>query len=257
MLNYKTSSLGLVGVLIVMASIGIVHDIPLPFFLVPVFIYIGLLVWGSSQIYSGYFMEVYCHGDESIPEVAITFDDGPDPEFTPSILDILKQHQTTATFFCIGEKINENPEILKRISAEGHLVGNHSFSHHVFFDFFTQNNMVREIRTTNRAVEKLIQKRMFFFRPPYGVTTPVLNKAVKLSKVIPVGWSLRTLDTISRDPDKLIKKVKDNLREGDIILLHDTGRVTAEALPGIIHNIREKGFKIVRVDELLKLHAYT
>ncbi len=247
----------LVLVLIILASFGIVHDIPLTYFLIPVFLYIGILVYGSAMIHSGYFMDVHCRGDESVPEVALTFDDGPDPEFTPGILDILKKNQATATFFCIGEKINENPAIVQRISDEGHLIGNHSFSHHMFFDFFSQDNMVKEIRATNRLVEKLIHKRMFFFRPPYGVTTPVLDRAVKYTKVIPVGWSLRTLDTISRNPEKLIKKVSENLRQGDIILLHDTGRVTAEALPGIIHGIREKGFRIVRVDELLKLHAYT
>lgn len=246
----------MVLVLIIMASVGIVHDIPLPYFLIPVTIYLGILAYGSAVISSGFFIEVPCEGDPEVPEVALTFDDGPDAEGTPVILDILKEHNVPAAFFCIGDKINVNPELLQRIHAEGHMIGNHSLTHHFFFDFFTKMSMVSEIRATNRIVDKLINKRMFLFRPPYGVITPALARAIKFAKVTPIGWSLRTMDTVSKNPEKLIQKITTNLKEGDVILLHDTAAVTVTALPEIIKVIRDNGFKIVRVDELLKLHAY-
>ena len=256
MLSYKGTSLLLVLVLIIMASVGIVRDIPLPFFLIPVLIYIGILVYGSAAICSGFFIEVVCAGDPAVPEVALTFDDGPDATRTPRILDILKENEVPAAFFCIGEKINDNQDLLNRIHQEGHIIGNHSYSHHFFFDLFTYAKMVREIRAVNRNVEKVINKRMFLFRPPYGVTTPALSRAIKFTKVTPVGWSLRSMDTVTGKPEQLVQKVTSKLKQGDIILLHDTAAVTVDALPQIIHHIREKGYKIVRVDVLLKTHAY-
>ena len=256
MLNYKNTTLFLVLVLIILALVGLINNMPLPYFLIPVFVYLGILFYGSAYINSGFFMKVISSGDKTIPEVAITFDDGPASASTPEILDILKKNDTPATFFCIGHKVIENPELLQRIASEGHLVGNHSYSHAFFFDLFSRDNMSREIRSTNRAVEKLTRKRMFFFRPPYGVTTPVLAKAVKTANVTPIGWSLRTMDTVTKSPEKLVAKINQNIKAGDIILLHDTQQVTVDALPQIIETIRNKGFKIVRLDKLINMNGH-
>ena len=97
---------------------------------------------------------------------------------------------------------------------------------------------------------------MFLFRPPYGVTTPALAKATKITKVTSVGWTLRSMDTVTRSPEKLVHKIKHSVSAGDIVLLHDTATVSSVALPEIIRLIHEKGLKIVRVDALLKVHPY-
>src|SRR6187402_2649445 len=178
MLTFKGTTLFFIFVLIGMAVFGLIQDFPLPYFIVPISIYVFIVVYGSATIHSGFFMNVISKGDESVPEIAITFDDGPNPQTTPEILDILKKHDITATFFCIGERAAENPDLIRRIVAEGHILGNHSHSHHVLFDLFSKKNMVRDLRACNKTIEKMIGKRMLLFRPPYGVTNPALANAV-------------------------------------------------------------------------------
>jgi len=246
----------MVMVQLLIAVAGLSYNIPLWMFLVPLIPYTFLIIYGSSVIGSQFFMKSSCRGNEDYEEVAITFDDGPSPDTTPRILDILKENEVRAAFFCIGEKAVEHPDIMKRIADEGHVIGNHSYSHSKFFDFLSHDNMVREIRNTNKAIEKITRKRVHLFRPPFGVTTPVLAKAVKKAKMTSVGWSLRSLDTTINDPNKLISKIDKKLKPGDVILLHDTMEVTVNSLQTIINNIDDRGYAILPVDELLDIHAY-
>ncbi|MBL0342734.1 MAG: polysaccharide deacetylase family protein [Bacteroidetes bacterium] len=97
---------------------------------------------------------------------------------------------------------------------------------------------------------------MKLFRPPYGVTTPVVAKVISETGMQPIGWSLRSMDTVIKDEAKLVLKIKNNLKSGDIILLHDTAAVTLAALQQIINEIKAKGFKIVRIDQLLNIEPY-
>jgi|SRR5688572_28261232 len=256
MLTFKGTTLFFIFVLIGMAIYGLIQDFPLPYFIIPITIYISIVAYGSASIQSGFFMNVISKGDASVPEIAITFDDGPHPETTPAILDILKQNKITATFFCIGERAAENPDLIRRIVDEGHILGNHSHSHHVFFNLFSKKNMVRELRACNRTIEKMIGKRMLMFRPPYGVTNPSLAKAVEEVRITPIGWSLRSMDTVTKDPGKLVQKINSKLGPGDIILMHDTKKVTVEALPEIINLVRQKELTVKRIDDLLKIHEY-
>ncbi len=256
MLNYKGATLLLIMILIVIALSGLITSIPIWLFLIPVVPYIFLIIYGSSKINSQFFMPVVYRGEDDLKNVAITFDDGPSPSTTPAILDILKKNEVPATFFCIGEKVVENPEIMQRIAGEGHVMGNHSYTHHFFFDVFSFNSLVQEMRTTNKAIEKITRKRIHLFRPPYGVTTPVLARAVKKVKMTSVGWSLRSMDTVTKDPKKLVDKITKKVSAGDVILLHDTMPVTVDALQGIIDGIRAKGYSIVPADKLLNINAY-
>lgn len=242
--------------LILITLSGLYTSISLWLFLIPIATYLLLIIYGASNIRSDFFMKVSSGGDETYAEVALTFDDGPSPETTPQILDILKKNDITAAFFCIGEKAAEHPELMQRISDEGHIIGNHSYSHHFFFDFLSHDNMVREIRNTNKVIEKIVRKRIHLFRPPYGVTTPVLAKAVKKAKMTPIGWTLRSMDTVTTDPVKLVSKISKNLRPGDVILLHDTARVTVDSLQQIIDSINQKELDIIPVDTLLNVNAY-
>ncbi len=256
MFNYKGATLFLILVLILIALSGLITSIPIWLFLVPVVPYIILVIYGSATVSSQFFMPVVYRGEQEKKTVAITFDDGPSPATTPAILDILKKNEVPAAFFCIGEKVVENPEIVQRIAGDGHVMGNHSYTHHFLFDIFGHDSMVREMRTTNKAIEKITRKRIHLFRPPYGVTTPVLARAVKKAKMNAVGWSLRSMDTVTKDPKKLVNKITKQVKAGDVILLHDTMPVTVEALQGIIDAIRAKGYDIVPADKLLNINAY-
>ncbi len=256
MLDYRTSSLLFVLSMLMIALSGLFINIAMWSFLIPIFIYLLLLIHGTISISTEFFMPVICNGPDDHNGVSITFDDGPSPETTPRILDILKENEVKAAFFCIGEKVAENPEIMKRIVAEGHIIGNHSYSHHFFFDLLSHDNMVREIRNTNKAIEKIGGKKIHLFRPPYGVTTPILAKAVKKTKMTSVGWSLRSFDTTTNDPVKLINYIDKKLKAGDVILLHDTREVTVEALQAIIDKIDDREFAILPVDQLLNINAY-
>ena len=116
--------------------------------------------------------------------------------------------------------------------------------------------MKQELEDTNKVVEKVISKKMKFFRPPYGVTTPILAKAIQETGMLPVGWSVRSMDTVIKSETTLINKLSADLKPGDVLLLHDTARVTIDSLQQIILTIKNKGLKPVRLDQLLKMEAY-
>lgn len=201
-------------------------------------------------------MQVICHGNVQEKRVSLTFDDGPVEKGTTAILDILNKNNIQASFFCIGNRMKRNPTLVKRIIDEGHIIGNHSYSHHFFFDLFPKNKMKGELDATNNTVFEIGNHKPRLFRPPYGVTTPVLAKAVIECNMQPVGWSLRSMDTVTSDSEKLINKIEQSVKPGDIILLHDTEAVTANSLQRIIDIIRKKGLEPVRLDQLLQTKAY-
>lgn len=218
--------------------------------------YTAILVWGSMSIYVGFYMPVTCKVNTTEKVVALTFDDGPQTYFTPQVLDILQAHHAEAAFFCIGKNIEAQEELLKRIHAEGHLIGNHSYSHHFWFDLFGAGQMLEELRLTDTLVENATGLRPHFFRPPYGVTNPNLRKAVQRGGYFPLGWNIRSLDTIARKEDELLHRIISKLQPGSIILLHDSMEITVKILPALIEQIRSKGYTIARIDKILNVPAY-
>ena len=116
---------------------------------------------------------------------------------------MLKDSNAKAAFFCIGSRINENASILKQAYDEGHLIGNHTFSHHFWFDMFSSKKMLQDLRQMDAALAAVIGVQPKLFRPPYGVTNPNLKKAIVNGQYTPVGWSVRSLDTAIKDEEKL------------------------------------------------------
>jgi peptidoglycan/xylan/chitin deacetylase (PgdA/CDA1 family) len=226
------------------------------FYAIAVVMYSLLLFYGSYFIQSGFYVPVTCVGETKQKQVALTFDDGPVELKTEAILDTLQKNNIQASFFCIGNRMKNYPALVKRMNNEGHLVGNHSFSHHFFFDLFPGKKMREELKDTNLAAEEIINLSPRLFRPPYGVTTPVLAKVITQSQMQPIGWSLRSMDTVTKDENKLIEKITKKIKAGDIILLHDTATVTVNSLQKIIDVIRQKGLEPVRLDQLLNIKAY-
>lgn len=223
------------------------------FYSLAVFLYLLMLVVGASRIQMNFFLKALNKGNPNVAKVAITFDDGPDRESTIEILKVLKKHQVKATFFCIGSKVEENEHILKEISANGHLIGNHTWSHAYLFDFFLPAKMRREINKTDAIIQQVTGTRLKLFRPPYGVTNPFLSKALKRTKHTVIGWSLRTFDT-SIGNQRVLDKIELRLKNGDIILFHDTSPNIITLVDDAITLIKQKGIEIVNLDELLNLH---
>lgn len=215
-----------------------------------------MTVWGSSDIRLGYFVKTYCRAPKAKErKIAISFDDGPHP-MTEKVLDVLQQHQTKATFFCIGTQIEKYPEIFKRIIAEGHVVGNHSYSHSNTFGVFSTQKITDEIRQTDTVIEHLTGKKVLYFRPPFGVTNPRIARATKATAKQVIGWNNRSLDTVIADENKILERVKNKVAPGGIILLHDTSQKTVNVLEQLLLFLQSENYDVITIDKLLNLPAY-
>ncbi|WP_232829201.1 polysaccharide deacetylase family protein [Aureibaculum luteum] len=189
-------------------------------------------------------------------QVAITFDDGPNSEFTPQVLTVLKKYNSKASFFCIGNHIEKHPKLVQQIVAEGHVVGNHSYSHSNTFDFFSKNKIVEEIISTNKLIYNLLKVNSKLFRPPFGVTNPAIKNAIKQTNLQVVGWNVRSFDTKIKEPKKILNRITKNLKAGDVILLHDSSKRTVVVLEQLLLFLQEHHYETVTVDELFEIEAY-
>lgn len=189
-------------------------------------------------------------------EVSITFDDGPHPEITPKILEILEKHQARATFFVIGKRAEENPDLVLQILKKGHSIGNHSYSHSRLTGFFSPGKMKREIEKADSVLQKITGKKMKMYRPPFGVTNPNIKKALLQTSHNPIGWSRRSLDTTPLSAEKIFRRITKNLRKGDIILLHDQNLKALAVLERLLLFLKTQNLQPVSVDRLLEIEAY-
>jgi peptidoglycan/xylan/chitin deacetylase (PgdA/CDA1 family) len=183
--------------------------------------------------------------------VALTFDDGPG-EDTAALLDVLAAERVQATFFCIGEQVERQPELARRIVAEGHLLANHSQTHQNLL-FKGTETCRQEVSRGAAAIERVTGTRPAFFRPPYGFRPPWLGRQVKALGLRTVTWSLNPTDFLKSDPKAIVKVVLARLQAGSIVLLHDGRKdrnVTVEAVRLLIPALRKRGAQMVRVDEL-------
>lgn len=215
-------------------------------------IYLSIISWGAYFIDSGYFLDANCNGIIHKKEIAITFDDGPVRAVTPEVLGLLSDYGAKATFFCIGNKISGNEDLLKRMLSEGHGIGNHSWSHSFWFDLFGDKRVEEELIRFNKTLEEINGFKVIYFRPPYGVTNPVIARVVKKLGMPVIGWSVRSLDTTIKDPDQLFNRVRRKLKDGDIVLFHDSHSRVLPVLKKFLEYCKEKGYKPVTLEQLLK-----
>ena len=215
------------------------------------FAFSAVVVWGSFDIELGYFVNSITHKRTKIKEVALTFDDGP-TEFTPKFLDILKENQVKATFFCIGKQIEKYPETFKRIIEEGHTIGNHTLSHSNNTGFLSTSKMVEEIEKCDKIMLETGSIKTNLYRPPFGVTNPNIAKAIKKTRKKSIGWNVRSLDTVTEDEKKIYQKVTKGLKKGSIILLHDTSEKTYHVLVDLLVFLKDKNFSAFTVDSMIK-----
>ena len=221
------------------------------------FCILGFLYWASSCINSGVYVDCLCHGLDTKPYISLTFDDGPDEDMTPKILDILKKYNLKATFFVIGNNAKRNPELLTRIVKEGHIVGNHSWNHSCTFPLQSPEDIYQEMKQCDSLVYSITGKRMSLFRPPFGVTNPLIAEAVTENDNICIGWSIRSFDTdenVSRR--EVLNRVVRQLHNGAIILLHDRCKGADELLQLLITEILDRNYGIINIDEMLDIEPY-
>ncbi|HET8737301.1 MAG TPA: polysaccharide deacetylase family protein [Pricia sp.] len=188
--------------------------------------------------------------------ISLSFDDGPNPEFTPRILQLLAQHGAKATFFCIGQQANDHPDILKQILAERHSIGNHTYTHSPSFGFFSSQRVIYELRKTKSLIKDLTGLEMNLYRPAFGVTNPQIEKAVKTLDLHSIGWSVRSLDTTARSEMRVLNRITSKISRGDIVLLHDTGEKTIRVLERLLVFLQEENLQSVPVERLLEIEAY-
>ncbi|MEO8005215.1 MAG: polysaccharide deacetylase family protein [Betaproteobacteria bacterium] len=189
-------------------------------------------------------------------EVALTFDDGPDPDITPQVLDILEAHGAHASFFVVGERAAAHPELIREIARRGHSVENHSLRHSNFFGFFGWRALKREIGTTQEIVAGLIGSAPAFFRSPMGIRNPLVDPVVSRLGLRYITWTRRGFDTVSADPQAVLKRLESNLAAGDILLLHDRktrrGAPVLQVLPALLERIAADGLRPVSLPETMR-----
>lgn len=217
---------------------------------------LAALVWASADIGSGVYLKALCRAESADKVVALTFDDGPDADSTPRVLDLLKRYDVRATFFVVGEQARQNPELIHRMVAEGHTVAGHSYYHLPQSTLWSSQRYTEELFRCNDVVARLTGLRMRLYRPPFGVTNPPIARAVKNLGLIPVGWSVRSLDTITKNRDRVVDRVMKHLRGGDVILLHDRLESSEELLEKLLPALRTQHYTTATVDELFKIEAY-
>jgi len=154
-------------------------------------------------------------------EIAITIDDGPDPEVTPAVLDLLDRHDARATFFCIAERARARPALCREIVARGHSVQNHSDRHAHSFSLLGPKAIARELATAQDTVAEITGELPRFFRAPAGLRNPFLPPVLQRLDLQLVSWTRRGFDTVRRDPALVLARLADRLRAGDILLAHD------------------------------------
>ena len=187
--------------------------------------------------------------DEVKPVVALTFDDGPNASSTPILLDGLKERKVRATFFLIGENVekDENEKIVKRMYEEGHLIGNHTYTHCNLSKLET-GEAKKELEQTDTVIEKITGKQPVFVRAPYG-ELPV-DSEQDLSRIY-IGWTVDPLDWMTEDTGAVVKAVVEEINPGDVILLHDCYPSSVQAAIRIVDLLQGKGYEFVTVDHLI------
>jgi peptidoglycan/xylan/chitin deacetylase (PgdA/CDA1 family) len=193
-------------------------------------------------------------------EVALTFDDGPDPEITPRVLEVLEAHGVHATFFCIAEKAGRHPELTREIVRRGHAVENHSHSHEHTFAFLLLRGLRRDLAAAQSTLSELTGRAPRFFRPPMGFRNPLLDPVLHEAGLKLVSWTRRGYDTRRGDPARVCAELERGLAAGDILMLHDghSARtpegvpVVLEVLPRLIERIRRQGLMPVTLPQAIE-----
>lgn len=188
-------------------------------------------------------------------EVALTFDDGPDPEVTPRVLDLLDNAGARASFFCIGRRVAAHPELAAEIVRRGHRIENHTWSHPHGFACYLPAAQRRQMLRAQQAIERATGRAPALFRPPAGLRNPLTERELCRAGLALAAWTRRGYDAVERDPARILRRLLGGLRAGDVLLLHDGSAVTGAGnpvvlavLPGLLAELAARGLKGVAME---------
>ncbi len=225
----------------------------------------GVLAYGTFAPASTLWGQVVSRGSGGAPHVALTFDDGPTAGSTERILDTLAETGVRAAFFVVGRNAQRCPELVRRMDAEGHLVGNHTWDHSHFGLFGRDGYWDRQVARTDEVVERIIGRRPAMFRPPMGAKTWHVTGAARRAGHAVVTWNRRALDGVATEAARIVRRLVPTSRPGDILLLHDglephalrsDTRATEAAVRPLVAGLRERGLEPRRLDEVIGIEAY-
>jgi peptidoglycan/xylan/chitin deacetylase (PgdA/CDA1 family) len=225
----------------------------------------GALAYVSVAPKSQFWGPVVHRGDTAgVPRYALTFDDGPSRESTSQILDILSETNAKAAFFVIGVNARRNPDIIKRMHAEGHVIANHSFDHSHLGVFRTRRYWERQVQETDDLIQNIIGIKPAFFRPPMGIRTGHVQNAARRNGHTLITWSRRGIDGVATTPQRIVARLADSTCPGDILVLHDgidphlrrDPSATVAAVGPLILALRNRGLMPVPLDELIGIAPY-
>jgi peptidoglycan/xylan/chitin deacetylase (PgdA/CDA1 family) len=248
---YFTTLLAVVVLTITSLTLGV----PGRDWAVPVVWVVYLIVcgFGMANIRMQFYVPAICRGGTGKMRVALTFDDGPDPEATPKLLDLLGRENIAATFFCVGKNVEAYPQIAARIAAEGHLIENHTYRHPWWISCIWGKRLTAEMVRTQAAIQKAAGVTPTYMRSPAGLTNPFFPSMLRRLNLTLVGWDVRTFDTMGTTR-RVIDRISRHTRDGSIILLHDGGSSperVVEIVSAAIEDLRSRGFGFERLDRMI------
>lgn len=208
---------------------------------------IGLIGIGIIFLMVGLRTMVVRGSEREDLKIAITFDDGPHPYYTEQLLDGLKERNVKATFFVLGENVEAYPELVQRMQEEGHLIGNHTYSHLQLTEC-NEDEFIRELEITNDLIEEITGEPVGFCRPPYGAWNRKYEKELEM---LPVLWNIDPLDWSCQCCDTIVNRVLCKCHPNGIILLHDGYKTSVTAALEIIDQLQAKGYRFVTVEEII------
>jgi peptidoglycan-N-acetylglucosamine deacetylase len=199
-------------------------------------------LWPRSRLLGPNWIRLPAAVSAETPAVALTIDDGPDPEVTPEALAVLAEHRVAATFFCVGERIDRHPQLARRIVEQGHTIGNHSYRHSHRFSLMGPRALTTEVQRAQETIRTATGQTAQFFRAPAGLRNVFLEPVLARAGLQLVSWTRRGFDTVNAKPARVLARLTRDLAGGDILLLHDghaartpTGRpVLLEVLPPLL-----------------------
>ena len=246
------------GAIVLAIRSALVGPPPLAASFAAVTAYILLVLAGVFLLRLRMFTDAIVRGPSAARGVVLTFDDGPHPEHTRHVLDLLDERAAKATFFVIGRKVDAHPELVREIVGRGHEVGIHGWEHDRFFAMRGPRRVRRDLERAIVSIEKATGKRPTLFRPPIGHTNPTIARIAELLDLTVVGWSVSAGDGVEfSKPDAVARKISSGLADGAIVMLHDAAErgdrrpAAAVALPAIFEAIDANNLSVVQLSDWL------
>ncbi len=223
----------------------------------PIAGFVGLALNEIANPRRSFLGDIFWRGDRR--GIALTFDDGPHPQHSLRLLEILDDFQAQATFFVIGRHVKEHGDLVARAARAGHGIGNHTYHHHRGMNFSSMEKICKEVVDCQAEIEKWVGYRPRFYRQPAGFRNPNIFRILKRLGMAMVGWQVRAYDTQRRDPETIARRILRKAEPGGVLLLHDGSdsirnadrRATLEAMPKILKGLKDRGLEFLSLEELL------